>query len=69
MTNWTPRTLSVNLSALGLSEGALVDLFCDGKNAAKNGIDYTRKSVTLPAEGTISVDLAPGGGFMMKVVK
>ena len=69
MTNWTPRTLSVNLSALGLSEGALVDLFCDGKNAAKNGTDYTRKSVTLPAEGTISVDLAPGGGFMMKVVK
>ena len=67
MTNWDARTLEVNLSQLGLAEGATLDIFCDGKNAAKDGADYSRKSVTLPADGVVSIDLAPGGGFMLTV--
>lgn len=69
MTNWDPRTLEVNLSTLGIAEGTLVDIFCDGKNAAKDGTDYTRKAVTCPEGGVISIDLAPGGGFMLKIAK
>ena len=67
MTNWTPRTLDINLATLGITEGTLVDIFCDGKNADKEGSDYIRKVVTCPASGVISVDLAPGGGVMMVV--
>ena len=67
MTNWTPRTLEVNLSQLGLAAGTQLDIFADGKNAAIDGTDYTRKSVTLPEGGVISIDLAPGGGFMLTV--
>ena len=69
MTNWDPRTLEVNLSTLGIAEGTLVDIFCDGKNAAKDGTDYIRKAVTCPEGGVISIDLAPGGGFMLKIAK
>ena len=69
MTNWTPRTLDINLAPLGLAEGTTLDMFCDGKKATKDGADYVRKSVTLPANGVVSVELAPGGGVMMKIVK
>ena len=67
MTNWTPRTLEVNLSQLGLAAGTQLDIFADGKNAAIDGTDYTRKSITLTESGVISVELAPGGGFMLTV--
>ena len=67
MTNWTPRTLEVNLSQLGIAAGAEVDIFADGKRASVDGTDYTRQSITLPESGVISVELAPGGGFMLTV--
>ena len=69
MTNWTLRTLDINLSQLGLASGTTLDIFCDGKKAAKDGADYTRKSITLPEGGVISIDLAPGGGFMLMATK
>ena len=65
MTDWNPRTLSVNLSQLGLAAGTSLDIFSDGKNAAKNGTDYTRTSVTLPENGEVTIAMAPGGGFMI----
>lgn len=65
MTSWTPRTLEVDLSKLGIAAGATVELFCDGKDAAKDATDYIRKSIELPSNGVLTVELAPGGGFMM----
>ena len=67
MTNWTPRILEVNLSQLGIAAGAEIDLFADGKRASVDGTDYTRQSITLTESGVISVELAPGGGFMLTV--
>ena len=67
MTNWTPRILEVNLSQLGIAAGAEIDIFADGKRASVDGTDYTRQSITLPESGVISVELAPGGGFMLTV--
>jgi alpha-glucosidase len=65
MTDWNARTLSVNLSQLGLAAGTSLNIFSDGKNAAKNGTDYTRTSVTLPENGEVTITMAPGGGFMI----
>ena len=65
MTSWTPRTLEVDLSKLGIAAGATVEIFCDGKDAAKDATDYIRKSIELPSNGVLTVELAPGGGFMM----
>ena len=67
MTSWTPRTLEVDLSKLGIAAGATVELFCDGKDAAKDATDYIRKSIELPSNGVLTVKLAPGGGFMMVI--
>lgn len=65
MTSWTPRTLEVDLSKLGVAAGATVELFCDGKDAAKDATSYCRKAITLSESRTIKIELAPGGGFMM----
>lgn len=65
MTSWTPRTLEVDLSKLGVAAGATVELFCDGKDAAKDATSYCRKSITLSELRTIKIELAPGGGFML----
>ena len=69
MTNWDARTLEVDLSQLGLPAGTQLDIFADGKRAATDGTDYTRKSIALPESGVVSIDLAPGGGFMIKSTK
>lgn len=65
MTSWTPRTLEVDLSKLGIAAGVTVELFCDGKNAAKDATSYCRKAITLSESRTIKIELAPGGGFMV----
>lgn len=67
MTSWTPRSLEVDLSKLGIAAGATVELFCDGKDAAKDATDYCRKSITLSESRVIKIELAPGGGFMMVI--
>lgn len=69
MTNWTARTLEVDLSQI-LGEGNYnVDLFRDGANAHRIASDYKREKISLPASRKLTIHLAPGGGFMMQVAK
>lgn len=69
MTNWTARTLEVDLSQI-LNEGNYtVDLFRDGMNAHRIASDYKREKISLPASRKLTIHLAPGGGFMMQVAK
>ena len=65
MTNWTPRTLDVDLSKLGIAAGATVELFCDGKLAFDDATSYVHNTFALPESKTLKIDLAPGGGFMI----
>ncbi len=67
ITNWTTRDLTIDLSALGIkaTEG---DLFADGVNADRRGSDYRRTTVALDVSKPVKVHLAPGGGFVLKVV-
>ena len=62
MTDWNARTVEVNLSQLGIAANSTVEIFCDSDGAAS---DYIRKSVTLPSNGVLTVDMASGGGFMI----
>lgn len=72
ITNWTPRDLDVNLSQLGNVEEYVY--YVDGKNADRKGSDYQAMSVTVINQNNSDKDivetvhLAPGGGFLMKVV-
>ena len=66
ITNWTPRTVTLDLSFLGSGQHKAV-LFKDGINADRHAEDYVRKDVTVSAGQPIQLDMASGGGFSMKI--
>jgi len=67
LTNWSPRTLELDLSFLG--EGAFTaEVFKDGVNANRAARDYKKEIITIPANRKLTIDMASGGGFVMKIV-
>ena len=63
ITDFTEKDLELDLSFLS---GAVLDVFADGINADRLGEDYTRTSLTVPADGKVRIHLAPGGGWTAK---
>ena len=61
ITNWEARTVNLDLSFI---EGKQMELFVDGINAHRHAEDYKKSVGTVPA--TLSIHLAPGGGFALK---
>ena len=66
--NWTERDLTIDLSFLGTGNMS-GEAFCDGPNADRFAQDYLKKTIQIPQDRKLSVHLAPGGGFTMKIVK
>ena len=66
ITNWTPRTLSVDLSFLN-NKQCPVTIIRDGINADRNAEDYVKENATLSTDQLYQVHLAPGGGFAMVI--
>ena len=67
MTNWSRRSINLDLSAtLGINSGTIT-MFVDGPNAHRKGADYQKKTMTIPADGKITIELAPGGGAAMVI--
>jgi alpha-glucosidase len=62
MTNWTPRHLSISLTALG-SGNWRADVYHDGPDAARTPTDIARSPMTLQSGRPLKIDLAPGGGW------
>jgi alpha-glucosidase len=65
LTNWTPRDLALDLSFIP-ADAYRAELFTDGVNAHRVGIDYKRSEMDF-TPGTFQVQVAPGGGFAMRV--
>ena len=62
MNNWTPRTVTIDISRLkGLGTKAVI--FSDGINAAKDASDYKRTETTIDPTTCMKADLAPAGGW------
>ena len=61
LTNWTARTLTIDLQELGI-QSTTATAYLDGPNAHRKGCDYQKKTVNVPADGKLSVEVAPGGG-------
>ena len=61
ITDWNERTVEIDLKALGIASGT-VTMFVDGPNAKRKGVDYQRKTIPVPADGKLKLELAPGGG-------
>ena len=66
ITDWNARTVEIDLKALDITSGT-VTMFVDGPNAHRKGVDYQKKTVTVPADGKLKVELAPGGGAAITV--
>ena len=68
MTNWDGRTLNLDLSFLG--EGRFkAEIFKDGVNANRVARDYKKQTIDIPADKKLDINMASGGGFVMKIDK
>ncbi len=63
MTDWTPRTLEVDLSFLE-SGRYLAEIYQDGMNADVYASDYKRLIQEVTPDDKLQVKMAPGGGFI-----
>jgi alpha-glucosidase len=68
MTDWTARSLSVDLSFLdnGNYEAAICK---DGINADRYPSDYTLETIQVTSKDKLPVNMGPGGGYIMRLRK
>ncbi len=62
MTDWTPRTLTIDL---GFLNGQTAEIWQDGVNANRWASDYKRSRQQIT--GKMEITLAPGGGWVARV--
>ena len=62
LNNWTPRTITLSLDFL--TSPVTIETFADGINADREATDYTHSRRTLQPGDTITISLAPGGGWI-----
>lgn len=68
LTNWDQRELILDLSFLG--EGNFkAEVFQDGKNAHRVASDYKKIEIPAPSDRKLKINMAPGGGYAMKISK
>lgn len=68
MTDWTARDFDIKLDFIGSSAYTLTAC-TDGLNAERYAADYTIKTTVVKKNDVYHVHLAPGGGFLLKLVK
>lgn len=68
MTDWAPRDFSIKLDFIGAG-GYEMTSCTDGINADKYAADYTLASKAVTKNDVVNVHLAPGGGFLLRLVK
>jgi len=68
MTDWSPREFNLQLNFLdnGIYKA---ELCMDGMNAATYPSDYVIKNFELKKDQPLTIKMAPGGGFLLKLVK
>ena len=64
ITNWDERDVVVDLSFLGEGDWE-AELFRDGVNADRDGTDYRREVLRLDDGRSLSLHMAPAGGFAL----
>lgn len=68
MTGWDARTLEIDLGFL--PDGSYsVEMFRDGINADRAACDYRREVLDLPSDRRLHAKMAPGGGFVARIIK
>lgn len=67
MTNWTARSVFIKFDFLPQGKQYKVTLFTDGQNAQKQASDYKVSEMIVNSMSQREVDMAPGGGFAMRI--
>ncbi len=68
MTDWSPRTLNLDLSFLG-DGNYTMQIWKDGVNADKHAADFAQEEKTVTSSSKVKVDMAPGGGWVAIITK
>jgi alpha-glucosidase len=68
MTNWDSRALTLDLSFLEEGEYEAV-IFQDGVNAGRQATDYKKVIKKVSSHDNLTVELAPGGGWVARLEK
>ena len=69
MTNWDARDVNIDFSFLDKDCKYAATLFKDGLNADKNAEDYATDTLTITTGTKLTLHLASGGGFAMRLYK
>lgn len=68
LTDWNHREFMLDLSFL--DEGDYrAEIYRDGMNADKVGMDYKREIIYISADRQLPVKMVPGGGFVARIFK
>ncbi len=68
ITDWDSREFEIDFSFL--SDGIYeIEYIEDGINAAERAIDYKRKTRNITNKDKIEIKLAPGGGWIARIIK
>ena len=68
MTDWTPRTLELDLDFLDAGNYTL-EIWKDGVNAAKHAADFKQEEMNITNNSKVKIDMAPGGGWVGIITK
>lgn len=67
MTDWTPRTLEVDLSFLEPGRRYRLTMLADDKRSAEEPERYALRERTATSKTRLRIPLAPGGGFVLRL--
>lgn len=67
LNNWKERTVKLQLGRLHAA-GRKAEIYYDGPNAEKMAQDYAKKTISIPEDGTVELQMAPGGGFAIAIL-
>lgn len=66
-TNWDARDLTLDLSFLEDGKTYEAEIMKDGINANHNAEDYTIEKISVKKDTKLNIQLASGGGFVIKL--
>lgn len=69
LTDWTPRSCTLDLSFLDAGATYEADIFSDGVNADTEATDYRREVRSVKAGEKLNIRMQPGGGWTARLTK
>lgn len=66
--DWTNRSIDLDLSFLGKGNFE-AEVYCDGVNADRTPSDYQKVKMEIPSSRKVTINMASGGGYAMKIIR